>query len=478
MTMVHVPAGDFLMGDDASAFAPEKPAHRVALDAYWIDRTEVTNVQYRACVEAGGCPEPRVWWNEDLNGDEQPVLVPWASAEAYCTWVGARLPTEAEWEKAVRGTDGRTWPWGDEFEANRANLSGEEDGYGGTAPVGSFPDDLSPYGLLDGAGNAAEWVADWFEVDYYARAPRENPKGPATGERKVHRAPIANAGGGPEKCRCVARYGADPNWEFGFRCVAGVPPADEGASSSEADAASAAPDATATAEPASAGAALAVWDGTTLLRSYRETTVMRDGGPEGTALSELTAAWDAETAASWYTVGAQGNVAVEEITIGADRWTRMGSKPWQRTTLTPDEQAAWQRKMALAQLWGDESEIAEDLAAVLPADVALVPAQIFPLDIKAAMVFEGAETVSGVRCRRYTVDTDLDYTHEIVEGTETHYTGHAAGVIWVANQPGIPPIIVRARMEETLFSDGEESHPYWEHDITDINEPVAIEPPS
>jgi len=227
MTALHVPAGEFLMGDDASAFEPEKPAHLVYLDAYWIDRTEVTNAQYRACVEAGVCPEPEFWWNEDLNGDDQPVLVPWESAKTYCEWVGARLPTEAEWEKAIRGTDGRVWPWGNEFEENRANLSDDVDGYGGTAPVGSFPGDVSPFGLLDAAGNAGEWVSDWFDREYYAHSPAQNPTGPAGGEQKVHRAPISNGGGGPEKCRCVARYGADPSWEYGFRCVSTTPPEEE-----------------------------------------------------------------------------------------------------------------------------------------------------------------------------------------------------------------------------------------------------------
>lgn len=92
MEMIHIPAGEFLMGDDASAFAPEKPAHIVYLDEYWIDRTEVTNAQYRACVEAETCPEPKLWSNEDLNGDDQPVLVPWESARAYCEWVVCPLP--------------------------------------------------------------------------------------------------------------------------------------------------------------------------------------------------------------------------------------------------------------------------------------------------------------------------------------------------------------------------------------------------
>ncbi len=223
MEMVRIPAGEFLMGDDASAFAPEKPGHVVYLDEYWVDRTEVTNAQFRACVEAGVCPEPGLWWNEELNGDDQPVLVPWESANTYCEWVGARLPTEAEWEKSVRGTDGRTWPWGNEFES-RANLSGNEDGYGGTAPVGSFPGDVSPYGLLDAAGNAAEWVSDWFDPEYYAHSPAKNPTGPAGGEQRVHRAPAANGGGGPEKSRCVARYAADATWDYGFRCVSATSP--------------------------------------------------------------------------------------------------------------------------------------------------------------------------------------------------------------------------------------------------------------
>jgi hypothetical protein len=219
------------------------------------------------------------------------------------------------------------------------------------------------------------------------------------------------------------------------------------------------------------------WDGSTSLSSYREYTVLRDGGANGAALSELTAEWNAETSASWYTVGSNGNVTMEEITIGSKRWTRMGSNPWMEETLTPEEQAAWQSKMSLAQLWGDASEIEEDLESVLPEGIELVPAQIFPLDIKAAMVFDGEETVNGVHCRRYTVDTDLDYTHDMPGGGETHYTGHATGVIWIANRSGIPPIIVRAWMDEVLITDGEESHPYWEHDITSINQPITVEPP-
>ncbi len=229
MLMRLIPSGEFVMGDDGSPFGPEKPAHVVYLDAFWIDETEVTNAQYRSCVEAGACGAPGLWDDaafSDWTDDRQPVLVSWSGAQTYCQWAGGRLPTEAEWEKAARGTDGRLWPWGNSFVEGRANLKGEEDGYAFTAPVGMFPGGASPYGLLDMAGNAAEWVADWYAADYYAAAPARNPTGPAGGEKKVIRGTVANGGGGQEKCRTVARFPADPEparatpiFLYGFRCV-------------------------------------------------------------------------------------------------------------------------------------------------------------------------------------------------------------------------------------------------------------------
>lgn len=225
MTMIEIPAGEFIMGSDDAPMVHERPAHTVYLDTYWIDKLEVSNAQYRLCVEAGACAEPRAWFDVNFNDDRQPAIVDWEGALAYCTWAGARLPTEAEWEKAARGADGRTWPWGNEFEGNWSNLSGEEDGFGFTAPVGSFETDASPYGLLDVAGNAAEWVNDWYSDTYYETSPARNPTGPGSGTQRVHRVPVANAGGGPEKCRCTARYPADPSWVFGFRCARDEKPA-------------------------------------------------------------------------------------------------------------------------------------------------------------------------------------------------------------------------------------------------------------
>jgi len=226
MEMVQIEEGAFLMGDDGAAYQAEKPEHMVTLDAYWIDRYEVTNAQYRLCVEAGACGAPKAWGDNNLNGDRQPALVPWEDAQAYCAWAGARLPTEAEWEKAARGPDGRVWTWGNEFEEDRANLSGDGDGYEFVAPVGSFEGDASPYGVMDTAGNAAEWVADWWSIEYYARSPASNPTGPGSGDQKVQRGSVSHAAGGPSKCRTTCRFAAHPTWPQGVRCASAEPPGD------------------------------------------------------------------------------------------------------------------------------------------------------------------------------------------------------------------------------------------------------------
>jgi formylglycine-generating enzyme required for sulfatase activity len=201
MAMVYVPAGEFTMGSD-DGDVDVRPAHTVYMDAFWIDKYEVTNAQYGECVEAGACRAPTTCgWGEPTYGDaskaNHPVVcVHRDDAQAYCAWAGARLPTEAEWEKAARGTDEPRWPWGNTFDVSKVNFcdrncefewkdAGVDDGYARTAPVGSFPAGASPYGALDMAGNVWEWVADWYDAHYYAHSPSHNPQGPDSGTHRV-----------------------------------------------------------------------------------------------------------------------------------------------------------------------------------------------------------------------------------------------------------------------------------------------------
>jgi len=257
--MVYVPVGEFLMGSegDPDADDDEYPQHTVYLDAFWIDRTEVTNVQFAAFLnQQGNQPEGGVTWL-DLEDEEcliervgdgfrpksgyadHPVIeVSWYGASAYCQWAGKRLPTEAEWEKAARGTDGRIYPWGNEFDCHRANLDDETelddyvvpggegcDGFPGTAPVGSFRDGASSYGALDMAGNVWEWVADWYDADFYSRSPDRNPTGPSSGDHRVLR---GGSWSNPRpRARCADRYGRNPGPRYGrngFRCCVGPTP--------------------------------------------------------------------------------------------------------------------------------------------------------------------------------------------------------------------------------------------------------------
>lgn len=185
MVMMYVPAGEFMMGSE-SGDADETPVHAVSLDAFWIDQTEVTNAQYKLCVDAGVCEEPgRFFFKDNEYADHPVIYLFWEYANDYCQWVGRRLPTEAEWEKAACGTDGRKYPWGDKNPSDELVLVSlsEED----TRKVGSFPLGASPYGVLDMSGNAGEWVADWYDEGYYQISPTENPQGPNSGKLRVIR---------------------------------------------------------------------------------------------------------------------------------------------------------------------------------------------------------------------------------------------------------------------------------------------------
>jgi formylglycine-generating enzyme required for sulfatase activity len=192
MEMVYVPAGDFNMGSLAGP-VNEQPVHSVYLDAYWIDRTEVTNAMYKLCVQADACLRPMVFHSNTHYGyyffapfSNFPVIaLLWKSAETYCAWAGRRLPTEAEWEKAARGTDERAYPWGNELP--NSNLLNFNKPTSDAETVGSYPAGASPYGELDMAGNLTEWVADWYAADYYAISPSSNPTGPVGGQYKVLR---------------------------------------------------------------------------------------------------------------------------------------------------------------------------------------------------------------------------------------------------------------------------------------------------
>jgi formylglycine-generating enzyme required for sulfatase activity len=239
--MVLVPAGAFTMGSDE--YYPAERPHRVDLDAYFIDTYETTTARFRRFVEATGYRTmaerdgASIAWTgttfDKVAGatwraprgpgsvaePSHPVVqVTWFDAAAYCSWAGKRLPTEAEWEKAARGTDARRFPWGDQWDASRANSS--DGARGGTAPVGSYPTGVSPYGVHDLAGNAWEWVADRYDSGYYSRSPERNPTGAEAGAERGIR------GGGwyldPVSLRAARRRGYPAtarNDVIGFRCA-------------------------------------------------------------------------------------------------------------------------------------------------------------------------------------------------------------------------------------------------------------------
>ncbi len=242
MVLVPVPAGEFEMGsskaEDPQASEEELPQHTVYLSDYRIDKTEVSNAQYAMCVaDSGACTKPAYnssetrgsYYDDSQYADYPVIFVSWNQAAAYCEWAGRRLPTEAEWEKAARGTDGRIYPWGSSFDGTLANYcdvncqkpwkdSHFDDGYMDTAPVGKYPDGASMYGVLDMAGNVYEWVADWFEP--YSQDREINPGGPYSGLDKIIRG--GSWGDDPIHIRSSIRSPINADTlrdSIGFRCA-------------------------------------------------------------------------------------------------------------------------------------------------------------------------------------------------------------------------------------------------------------------
>jgi len=257
-SVVSIPAGEFLMGSDTGR-DDERPPRLVYIDAFELDRYEVTNAQYHCFLQVTRREPPPYWsGNEYPSGqDDYPVAgVSWPDADAYCAWAGQRLPTEAEWEKACRGTDGRLYPWGNDWVWYRANLDvpsysarpvGQvEPGYSqwDTAwtllqtssrvsrlqPVGSYPEGASPYGIMDLTGNVSEWVADWYNWGGYWDWPARNPQGTQPPWNRSLRGsawydPNGSAAWAQSQSRCSARNSSherrDPR--MGFRCARSVP---------------------------------------------------------------------------------------------------------------------------------------------------------------------------------------------------------------------------------------------------------------
>lgn len=237
--MVHVPAGPFPMGvpaGDRDGGRDEYPRHEVLLDAYYIDTYEVTHGRYAEFIKATGHRAPqhtknpaRTLWTGSTVSESlrnRPVInVDWYDADAYCRWAGKRLPTEAEWEKAARGTDGRRFPWGNvEPTDKHLNYNQRWQGEKTLMPVGSYEAGKSPYGAYDMAGNVWEWVADWYDPLYYEKSPAANPKGPETGAQKV----LRSSGWSVETplVRIFTRVQSDPlnrNDSTGFRCALSAP---------------------------------------------------------------------------------------------------------------------------------------------------------------------------------------------------------------------------------------------------------------
>ncbi len=224
--MVLIPEGPFQMGSQPGAGdLDEMPIHAAYVSAFYIDLREVTQAQFSVFTAEEGFMDPVVPVFEDdlslLEGPDLPVVgLPWILASEYCKWADKRLPTEAEWEKAAGGEESLRWPWGNDSRDKAANIRGDEDGYHYLAAPGKFSGGRSPYGLYDMAGNVAEWVADWYDPNYYKEAPFNHPKGPEKGKFRVYRGGSWNES--LVNARVAKRFAAAPHQTsavIGFRCA-------------------------------------------------------------------------------------------------------------------------------------------------------------------------------------------------------------------------------------------------------------------
>ncbi len=229
--MVSIPSGEFTMG--SGEHADEVP-HQVVLDAYKIDKMEVSNKSYAEFMKATGHAAPAYWDDPRLNKPEQPVVgVNWFDARAFCEWKGKRLPTEAEWERAAKGPSGDNhFPWGHKFEPTKVNY-GQHVGY--TSPVDAYPEGASGFGVLNMAGNVFEWVADWYDPDYYKTSQALNPQGPDQGYNFANQGPVKGLRGGSWLAPETSLHTSHRFWNqpennsygvgLGFRCAKSEGPA-------------------------------------------------------------------------------------------------------------------------------------------------------------------------------------------------------------------------------------------------------------
>jgi formylglycine-generating enzyme required for sulfatase activity len=226
---IYIKSGEFTMGSsdlDLEHADDELPQHRVFLDAYWISKTEITNGMYKNCVDAGVCKYSvshitNPHFLDPAYTNHPVVYINWKGAQEFCNWIGGRLPTEAEWEKAARGPDGKQYPWDTELDGliftNSNNLVGD------TTPVNALPSSVSYYGVLDMNGNVREWVYDWYDLDYYKHSPYNNPQGPEkTGLKVLKGASYLDSIRYTRAANRLAHKPNSPGATRGFRCAKSV----------------------------------------------------------------------------------------------------------------------------------------------------------------------------------------------------------------------------------------------------------------